>query len=255
MSKVDIHPSAKLGANVDIMGALTLGANVEVGANVTFYPDVHIGADTRILAGAVIGRPPIARGRLVREVDSSGQPVHIGANCVIGANAVLYDDLIAGDNVMISDLASVREGARLEDEAVLGRRSTLLYNVSVGARTIIHDGAHLTGGMVVEADVFMGPMAVSYNDNGVHLRRYGLSPFEISPPVVRRFALIGTGSLLGAGSEIGQGAIVAPGAVVTREVPPWTIVAGVPARHLRDVADEDRQKILREFGLADEDSA
>ncbi len=255
MREADIHASAKLGANVDIMGALTLGANVEVGANVTFYPDVHIGAGTRILAGAVIGRPPIARGRLVREVASGGQPVRIGANCVIGANAVLYHDVIAGDNIMISDLASVREGARLDDEVVLGRGSTLLYNVSVGARTIVHDGAHLTGGMVVEADVFVGPMSASANDNGVHLRRYGLSPFEISPPVVRRFALIGTGAMLGAGSEVGQGAIVAPGAVVTRAVPAWTVVAGVPARHLRDVAEEDRQKILREFGLADEDSA
>lgn len=255
MSKVDIHPSAKLGDNVDMMGALTLGANVEVGANVTFYPDVHIGAGTRILAGAVIGRPPIATGALSRPIKLNSKYVYIGENCVIGSNAVLYCDFACGHEVLIGDLASVREGARLEDEVVLGRGSTLLYNVSVGARTIIHDGVHLTGGMVVEADVFVGPLSVSANDNGVYERRFGLSPFKISPPVVRRFALIGTGSILGAGSAVGMGAIVAPGAVVTRDVPAWTIVAGVPARHLRDVAEDDRLQILRKFGLAGEDSA
>ena len=255
MSQIDIHPSAKLGDNVTIMGALKLGANAQVGANVTFYPDVQVGAGTRILAGAVIGRPPIARGKLVRKVDSSGLPVRIGENCVIGANAVLYDNLIAGDNVMISDMASVREGARLEDEVVIGRSSTLLYDVTIGARCTVHDGTHLTGGMVIEADVFIGPLALSSNDNNVHMSRFELSPYKISPPVVRRFALIGTGALLGAGNEVGRGAIVAPGAVVTRDVPAWTVVAGVPARHLRDVADEDRQQILRKFGLAEEASA
>ncbi|MCY4467034.1 MAG: DapH/DapD/GlmU-related protein [Chloroflexi bacterium] len=255
MSKVDIHPSAQLGDHVDIMGSLTLGANVQVGANVTFYPDVHIGAGTIILAGAVIGRPPIAAGQLTRPLTVNNKTVHIGENCVIGSNAVLYCDLVCGESVLIGDLATVREGCRLGDQVVLGRRSTLLYNVTVGSRTRVHDGVHLTGNMVVEADVFFGPLSVASNDNEVYLRRYKLLPMELSPPVVRRFALIGTNATLAAGIEVGMGAIVAPSAMATRDVPAWTVVAGIPARTMRDVPDEDRLQILRKFGLADEDSA
>ena len=66
-------------------------------------------------------------------------------------------------------------------------------------------------------------------------------------PREKRFALIGTGATLVAGITVGVGAIDAPGAVVTRDVPDWTIVAGVPARHMGPVADADRDAILRRF--------
>ena len=66
---------------------------------------------------------------------------------------------------------------------------------------------------------------------------------------MRRFALIGTGASIAAGVEIGMGAIVAPQAMVTRDVAPWTIVAGVPAKQLRKVDDSDRQRVLRHFGV------
>ena len=46
-----------------------------------------------------------------------------------------------------------------------------------------------------------------------------------------------------------MGAIVAPSAMVTRDVEPWTIVAGVPAKQMGSVAAEHRQQILNLFGL------
>ena len=242
---IDIHPTAKLGEGVTIMGDLTLGENVEVGANVTLFPNVTVGSATRILPGAVIGRPPISAGTLSLPVNESIRPVFIGAHCVIGANAVLYTDLRVGTNTMIADLSTVREGGRIGNEVVLGRRSTLLSDVTVGDRTRVHDGAHLTGGMVVESDVFFGPLSCSYNDSRVYTQRYLRDEPLICPPVVRRFALIGTGANVGAGVEVGMGAIVAPGAVATKDVPAWTIAVGTPARVLREVAEEDRQFILR----------
>ena len=253
--QVEIHPSAKLASNVTILGDLTVEEDVVIGSGVTICPQVRIGAGTRVLSGAVIGRPPIRTGKLVRPLDQRDISVRIGKGCLIGANAVIYNDIVTGDSVMVSDLASVREGCRLADDVVLGRRTTLLYNVNVGARSIIHDGTHLTGDMTVEEDVFMGPLVASYNDPRVHLRRFELLPLDLSPPVVRRFSLIGTHATIGAGIEVGEGAIVAPAAMVTRDVDAWTVVAGVPARHLRKVADEERVRILRNFGLDVGDSA
>ena len=124
-----------------------------------------------------------------------------------------------------------------------------MYDVRLGARVRIIDGAILTGGMIVEDDVFIGPGVTTVNDNDVYLKRFGLQPFTIDGPVVRRFALIGTGASIAAGVEIGMGAIVAPQAMVTRDVAPWTIVAGVPAKQLRKVDDSDRQRVLRHFGV------
>lgn len=251
MAKVDIHPSVSRAENLNILGDLTLSAGVEVGANVTFYPNVRVGENTRILPGAVLGRPPIRAGTTNRPVDTKETSVRIGSGCVIGANSVLYCNLEIGDRVLVGDLASIREGCRLEDESVVGRGVMMMYDSLLGARSRVIDGAIITGNMRIESDVFIGPGVATVNDNDAYLKRFGLLPFSTTGPTVRRFALIGTAATIAAEIEIGEGAIVAPGAVVTKDVPPWTIVAGVPAREMRRVDEAMRLQILRRFDLDD----
>ena len=255
MTRVDIHPSVRQGDNMQIMGDLSLEHGVEVGANVTFYPNVDVGENTKILPGAVIGRPPIRAGTTSRAIDSGDASVRIGSDCVIGANCVLYTNMRIGNNVLIGDLASLREGCRLEDDTVVGRAVLMMYGTCLQSRSRIIDGAIITGNMLIEPDVFIGPGVNTVNDNDVYLKRFGLTPFESDPPVVRRFAVIGTAATIGAGVEVGRGAIVAPGAMATKDVAPWTIVAGVPARELKTVDEESRERILKHFGLNDEASA
>lgn len=252
MMTVDIHPSARPGDNMRIMGDLSLASGVEVGDNVTFYPNVRVGENTKILPGAVIGRPPIRAGTTNRPIDSGDATVRIGSDCVIGANCVLYTNMRIGKNVLIGDLTVIREGCRLEDDTVVGQNSTLMHDVVVQARSRIHNLVHITGTMIIESDVFIGPSVSSINDNDVNLKRFGLIPFEVVGPRVRRFAVIGTAATIAADVEIGMGAIVAPSAMVTKDVAPWTIVAGVPARQIRTVDDDSRASILAHFGLNSE---
>jgi acetyltransferase-like isoleucine patch superfamily enzyme len=246
-----MEKSARIGRNVALCEDTLLEAGVTVGNNVTFYPGVTVGAGTAILDGAVVGRPPRRGGTLTRPVDESLRPLAIGPGCVIGANAVLYTGVRLGPQVLIGDLASLREDCEIEAQAVIGRGVLMMYGVRVGRRSRVIDGAILTGGMTVEADVFIGPGANSINDNDVYLKRFGLDPepFAVQGPVVRRFALIGAGANLGAGVEVGEGAIVAPQAMVTRDVPAWMVAAGVPARIVREVDPEVRLRILAHFGL------
>lgn len=253
MMTADIHPSVRRGDNMQIMGDLSLARGVEVGANVIFFPNVHVGENTRILPGAVIGRPPIRAGTTNRPIDSGDATVRIGSDCVIGANCVLYTDVHIGNNVLIGDLTVIREGCRLEDDTVVGQTSTLMHDVVVQARSRIHNLAHITGTMIIESDVFIGPSVSTANDNDVYLKRFGMIPFEVKGPRVRRFAVVGTAATIGADIEIGMGAIVAPGAMAVKDVAPWTIVAGVPARELRTVDGESRARILAHFGLNSEE--
>lgn len=254
MTQVNIHPSVRRAANMVILGDLSLAQGVEVGANVTFYPNVFVGENTRIFDGAVIGRPPIRAGTTNRPVSSGDSTVHIGSDCVIGANCVLYTHLRIGSNILIGDLASIREGSRLEDGTVVGRGSTVMLDAVIQARSRIHDLVHITANMLIESDVFIGPGVTTMNDNEVYLKRFGLIPFEAKAPRVRRFALIGSGASVGADVEIGMGAVVAPGAMVTKDVLPWTIVGGVPAREMRKVDPRSRRQALRHFGLTDEEA-
>jgi acetyltransferase-like isoleucine patch superfamily enzyme len=226
-----------------------LGARVRVGRNVTFYPGVTLADDVTVYDGAVLGRPPQSAGNTNRPL-SAPAPLLIGAGSIIGANAVLYCGTSIGARVLIGDLASIREGCTLADDAVLGRGALVMYDTSIGERTRIIDGAIITGNALIESDVFIGPGVTLVNDDDVYLKRFGLLPFAVAGPVIRRFALIGSGATLAASVEIGTGAIVAPAAMVTRDVPPWTVVGGVPARHLADVDAAKRAQILRHFGLS-----
>lgn len=239
----------KTGKNVVLSDDTRFGKRVQVGNNVTFYPGVTVGDDCKILDGAVLGRPPISAGNVTRPLDDVRQELVIGAGSVIGANVVLYTGIRIGRQVLIGDLASVREGCTFSDQVVIGRGVMVMYHTQVGERTRVIDGAILTGNMIIEADVFIGPGVNSINDNDVYLKRYGLVPFEVCGPVVRRFALIGAGANLAAGVEIGMGAIVAPSAMITRDVPAWTVVAGVPAKTVRMVTAKVRSQILAHFGL------
>ena len=240
----------RIGNHVTLADDAILGQGVRIGNGVTVYPGVEIEDDCTILDGAVLGRPPLSNGNTTRPLAPQLQRLRIGPGSIVGANAVLYGGISMGPQVLIGDLATIREGVTLGAMVVVGRGALVMYEAAIGDRTRIVDGSILTGGMVVESDVFIGPGVTSSNDGGVYLSRFGLSPLRLRAPAIRRFALVGTGANLGAGVEVGTGAIVAPGAVVTRDAPPWTIVAGVPARPVRQVAEPDKRAILEHFGLS-----
>ncbi len=240
----------KIGQHTTVSEHAKLGENITIGNNVTVYPGVKIGDGCTVFDGAVLGRPPMTAGNTTRPLPAA-RPLTIGPGSIIGANAVLYHGSTLGAQVLIGDLASLREGCVLDEQVVIGRGVLVMYDTAVGARSRVIDGAILTGQMTIEADVFIGPGVNSINDNEVYLKRFGLASFNVQGPTVRRFAVLGTGCNLAAGVEIGMGAIVAPSAMVTRDVPAWTVVAGIPARMIRPVAAAERGQVLRHFGLQD----
>ncbi|MGB8645936.1 MAG: DapH/DapD/GlmU-related protein [Anaerolineae bacterium] len=217
-----------------------VASSAYLGNAVTVYPCVTIGEDCIVMDGAVIGRPPIPNKTVNRSVQVKFTDLAIGAGSIIGCNSVLYTGSSIGKKVLISDLSSIREGCTLGDDVVIGRGVMMLYSCSVGARSRIQDQVHLVGNMVIEEDVFIGMGVTTTNDNAVYLNRFGIGNPEIKGPTIRRLAVVGAGATLLPGIEIGEGAMVAAGAVVTKSVPAWTIVAGVPARHVRDIPIEWR---------------
>lgn len=105
-------------------------------------------------------------------------------------------------------------------------------NVWIGQQVFLHSAGALT----IEQGVGIGPGVIvltsSHSDPG---RGLPIMSGEITPAPVRigRFSDIGAGSVLLPGVEIGEGTQVGAGAVVTRSTPPYSVVAGVPARVLR----------------------
>lgn len=217
--------------------------SVYLGNHVTVYPMVDIGPDSVVMDGAVVGRLPLSNANTTRPVLREFQRLSIGAGSIIGCNAVLYTGSRLGEKVLVGDLASIREGCTIGDGVIIGRGVMVLYQCQIGSHSRIQDQAHLVGNMIIEEDVFIGMHVTTTNDNDVYLTRFGLKPLDLRGPIVRRGAVIGAGATLLPGVQVGEGSIVAAGAVVVRDVPAWTVVAGVPARHLRDIAVDWRRRI------------
>jgi UDP-2-acetamido-3-amino-2,3-dideoxy-glucuronate N-acetyltransferase len=100
----------------------------------------------------------------------------------------------------------------------------------------VQTNVYLTAFTVIEDDVFVGPGALTTNDDT--MARHGPQTSTVGA-TLRRACRVGGGALLTPGVEIGEEAFVAAGAVVTRDVPARAVVMGVPARVVREVPDED----------------
>jgi acetyltransferase-like isoleucine patch superfamily enzyme len=132
----------------------------------------------------------------------------------------------------------VRERCTIGDDVVIGRAVTVENDTSIGDRTRIQAGAYITAYVTVEDDVFIAPMVVTTNDNA--MGRGEVDASALRGCTIRRGARVGGGVHILPQIEIGTDSFVATGAVVTRDVPPYTMVMGVPARPVRTLADTER---------------
>ena len=232
----------QIGVNASLSPDTVLGNRVAIGNNVTIYPKVTIGDDCRILDGAVIGRLPMSTGNTTLPLTTEYLPVQIGPGCVIGCNSVLYTGVILGERVLICDLCMIRENSVLDDLVVLGSCTVVHRDARIGKRTRI---SYLSVvGAIIEEDVFIGPGMSAAGDNNVYLSRFGLEEDRRQFFKIRRFAVLGPHVTLLPGVEIGEGAFVASGALVNKDVPPWKMVAGAPARAFRDIPAEWKEQVL-----------
>jgi acetyltransferase-like isoleucine patch superfamily enzyme len=212
-----------------------IGDGTTIGEYVVIHPGTRVGPDCYVEAGAVLGKTPrlrpgssAAKGALA--------PLIVGADVTICAGAVVYAGAQIADHAIIGDQSQIRERARVGESTVVGRASCVDFDANVGARVLIQTGVYVTGGSLVEDDVFLGPGVTTTNDDAMGRHAHG-APLE--GPIFRRACRVGGGVVLTPGVEIGEEAFVAAGALVTKDVPARAVVMGVPARQVRDVRDED----------------
>ena len=214
---------------------VVLPHDIEVGANVVIHPGVQFGAAVRIQDGAIIGKP-LVLSRTSSAKPRDAEPTVIGDGVTIAAQAIVVAGASIGDGAFIGDQTQVRERARIGRESAVGRGSAVDNDVVIGQRVRMQTGCYITAFSTVEDEVFIGPGVFTYNDNTMGRHAKGA---PLAGPVLRRASRIGGAVRILPGIEVGEEAFVATGSVVTRNVPPRTLVMGVPARRVRDIGDEE----------------
>jgi acetyltransferase-like isoleucine patch superfamily enzyme len=132
-----------------------------------------------------------------------------------------------GKNTRIWAFAHVMKDVEIGDDCNLGDHSFVESGVRIGNRVTIKNGVAIWDGVQIEDDVFLGPNCVLTNDL---LPRSRVFHSENIKTFIKKGASIGANATIVCGITIGEYAMVAAGAVVTKNVSPFTLVKGVPAR-------------------------
>jgi UDP-2-acetamido-3-amino-2,3-dideoxy-glucuronate N-acetyltransferase len=146
------------------------------------------------------------------------------------ATAVVDQPAQIGDGTKIWHFCHVMAGARIGANCVLGQ------NVFVAARAVLGNGCKIQNNVslyddvILEDEVFVAPSAVF--TNVVNPRAFIERKQEYRPTRVRRGASVGANATVVCGHDIGEYAFVGAGAVVTKQVPAYALVTGVPAHQV-----------------------
>ena len=135
---------------------------------------------------------------------------------------------IIRDKVLIHKNAVIMMGAVINIGSEIGEKTMIDMNAVLGARATVGSNCHIGAGAVIA---------------GV------LEPPSADPVIIEDNVLVGANAVILEGVRVGKGAVVAAGSVVTKNVEPDTVVAGIPARMIKNVSDMngDKKKTLEDL--------
>ena len=150
---------------------------------------------------------------------------------------LIAPDVKIGRNVKIYAFVNLY-GCEIGDESKIGTFVEIQKGVRIGQRVKIQSHTFICEGVTIEDEAFIGHGVMFINDKYPRAtspegQLQSEADWDVIPTVVKRGASIGSNATILCGVTIGERAIIGAGSVVTHDVPPDTIVAGVPARPLR----------------------
>ncbi len=131
--------------------------------------------------------------------------------------------------------AHVMKGAKIGRRCNIGEGTFVESGAVIGNDVTVKNGVAVWDRVTIEDEAFLGPACVFTNDLRPRSGRFKRPASAFDATFVRRGATIGANATIVCGHEVGEYAMVAAGAVVTADVPPYSLVAGVPARRIGHV--------------------
>jgi len=151
--------------------------------------------------------------------------------------ARIAPDVRLGQDVKIYAFVNLY-GCEIGDESKIGTFVEIQKGVKIGRRVKVSSHSFLCEGVTIEDEVFIGHGVMFTNDKYPRATTeagdlQGDADWVCIPTLVKQGASIGTNVTILCGVTIGEQAMVGAGSVVTHDVPPFAVVAGVPARVIR----------------------
>ena len=239
MSNYQIGRNSILGENVSlgnnvvirdnciIEDNVVLGDNVYIDSNTIIRSDVSLGADSTVGANCIIGEYQMD---FYRDRSHHAHPLNIGQNALIRSGSIIYSGSDIGDNFQTGHQVTIREKARIGNNVSVGTLSDIQGNCDIGNYVRMHSNVHIGQLSKIDECVWIFPYVVLTNDP--------TPPSENMLVVhIHSFAIVATSTVVLPGIEIMSDSLVGAGSVVNRDVEPYAVVVGNPAKQRADIRD------------------
>ncbi|MCX6191285.1 MAG: acyltransferase [Flavobacteriia bacterium] len=162
--------------------------------------------------------------------------------------AIIDTNSSIGEGTKIWHFSHIMANCKIGNGCNIGQNVVISPEVELGNNVKIQNNVSIYTGVICEDDVFLGPSMVFTNviNPRSHVNRRG----QYAKTIVRKGASIGANATIVCGHEIGEFAFIGAGAVVTKEVLPYALVVGNPARQIGWMSKFGHKLIFDEHGLA-----
>lgn len=160
--------------------------------------------------------------------------------------AIIDDGATIGNNSKIWHFSHIMKST-IGENCNLGQNVFVANNVIIGNSVKVQNNVSLYEGVILEDDVFIGPSAVF--TNVINPRSFIERKNEYKKTIVKKGASIGANATIICGNTIGEFALIGAGAVITKDVAPYSIMTGNPARQTGWIS-EAGDKLLFKDGVA-----
>lgn len=171
---------------------------------------------------------------------------------------IVHESSYVDDNVSIGNGTKIWHFSHILNGSVIGERCSFGQNCVVGPHVHIGNGVKVQNnvsiyeGVEIEDDVFLGPSMVF--TNVINPRAFIVRKDEFKITRLRKGCSIGANATIVCGVEIGEYALIGSGAVITKNVKPYALMVGVPAKQIGWVSKAGNTLHFDEHGLAVDDS-
>lgn len=146
-------------------------------------------------------------------------------------SSYIDDDVTIGENTKIWHFTHIHKGACIGSNCSFGQNVNVSNNVKIGNGVRVQNNVSIYEGVELEDYVFCGPSMVFTNDLTPRAK-YPKGVIGYKRTLIKEGASLGANSTILCGNTVGRCAMVAAGAVVTRDVPDYALVVGIPAKQV-----------------------
>jgi UDP-2-acetamido-3-amino-2,3-dideoxy-glucuronate N-acetyltransferase len=145
-------------------------------------------------------------------------------------SAIIHPDASIGEETKIWHFSHIMANCKIGKGCNIGQNVVVSPDVALGDNVKVQNNVSIYSGVICEDDVFLGPSMVF--TNVINPRSHVVRRGQYAKTIVRKGASIGANATIVCGHEIGEYAFIGAGAVVTKEVLPYALVLGNPARQV-----------------------